>query len=273
MNDLFVYLSTALQDVNMTDVLTTAGAFLAISLVISWLGKTFFGPDSGLSNAVSSAIGILFIYVATIAVISIGGELEPFKAYLSPLPFVRIENDTLMLFVFENADHATICSQLLSMVILAFLVNLLDSLLPRGKNLIVWFALRCATVVLSILAHWLVTSMFTAMLPDVIVTNAATILLGILVLMLAAGSMKFLVGAAIATVNPIIGALYTFFFANVIGTQLSKSVLTTAILSLLVLGLNYIGVDAISISIAAIMGYLPFLGVMVVVWYVIHAIL
>lgn len=273
MNDLFFFISTALQDVNMTDLLTTAGGFLVVSLVIGWLGKMFFGPNSGLSSAVSSAIGILFIYVATVAVISIGGELEPFKAYLSPLPFVSIENDTLMLFVFEYADQAAICAQLLSMVILAFLVNLLDSLLPRGKNLIIWFGLRCATVVLSILAHWLVTDLFTTMLPNVILANAPTILLIILVLMLAAGSLKFLVGAAIATVNPIIGALYTFFFANVIGKQLSKSVLTTAILSLLVLGLNYIGVDAISISVAALMGYLPFLGVMVAVWYVLHAIL
>ena len=38
------------------------------------------------------------------------------------------------------------------------------------------------------------------------------ILLGILVAMLLLGALKLFVGIALATINPIIGALYTFFF-------------------------------------------------------------
>jgi hypothetical protein len=122
-------------------------------------------------------------------------------------------------------------------------------------------------------AHWITWQLLTAFLPDVIVTYASTILLGVLVVMLSVGAFKFIIGAAIATVNPIIGALYTFFFANLVGRQISKSVLTTTLLALLIWGLNYLGITTISIALAALMAYLPFLIVLVVVWYVINHIL
>ena len=205
---------------DITTFLTAALLFAAGSMLIGFMGRLLFGPDSPLSNAVSSAIGILFIYIATVAVITIGGELEQFQQYLSPLPFVNIDGEALQLFVFSGADHQIVCQQLLSMIILSFLVNLLDTCLPRGEHPIVWFFWRCVTVVLAILAHWGVCNLTASLLPNVITQNAPTILLGILVLMLAVGALKFLVGAAIAIVNPIIGALYTFFFANLIGRPL-----------------------------------------------------
>ena len=253
--------------------LTAALLFAAGSILVGFLGRLLFGPDSPLSNAVSSAIGILFIYIATVAVITIGGELEQFQKFLSPLPFVSIEGDTLQLFVFQGTDHNAICQQLLSMVILSFLVNLLDTCLPRGEHPITWFVWRCLTVVLAILAHWAVSNLTASLIPDVIAQNAPTILLGVLILMLAMGALKFLVGAAIAMVNPIIGALYTFFFANLIGSQISKAVLSTALLTALIWGLNELGITSLSISIGALTAYLPYLAVLIVVWYVCNRIL
>lgn len=253
--------------------LTIALLFAAASLIIGFLGRLLIGQDSPLSNAVSSAIGILFIYIATITVLTVGGELEQFRPYLSPLPFVTIENETLRFFLIEGATHNDICQHILSMVILAFLVNLLDTWIPRGINVLSWFVWRCITVVLSILAHWFVTGWITSLLPHVIAQNAPTILLGILVVMLAVGALKFLVGAAIAMVNPIIGALYTFFFANVIGQQLSKAVLSTTMLTALVWAMNQLNISELSLSTGALMAYVPFLIVLVVVWYVCNRIL
>lgn len=258
---------------DVSNFLMIALLFAAGSLILGFLGHMVFGVNSPVSNAVSSAIGILFIYIATVAVIIIGGELERFQQFLSPLPFVSIENAEVRLLLLAEASQAVLCQQVLSMVILAFLVNLLDTWLPRGEHVIIWFFWRCVTVVLSILAHWFVTSVFNAYLPEVIAQNAPTILLGVLILMLAVGALKFVVGAAIAMVNPIIGALYTFFFANVIGQQLSKSVLSTALLTALVWGMNELGISVLSVSAAALMAYLPFLAVLLVVWYVCNRIL
>ena len=269
MDQILTYLPESIDPAQLA---LTAGGFLAATLLISSLGRALLGQNSPLSNAASSAIGILFIYVATVVVMTVGGDLDQFKPYLSPLPFVTIDGGHLNLFVFEGADLDVICNQILSMVILAFLVNLLDTWIPRGDHIITWFLFRCVTVVLAILAHWGVTELIGTMIPDVIVNNASTILLGLLVVMLAVGCLRFLVGFAIATVNPIIAALYTFFFANVVGQQLSKAVLTTALLTALVWGLNSIGLTVIPIDLTALTGYMPFLAVLAVLWYIVNQI-
>lgn len=270
MDQILTYLPESIDPAQLA---LTAGGFLAATLLISSLGRALLGQNSPLSNAASSAIGILFIYVATVVVMTVGGDLEQFKPYLSPLPFVTIDGGQLNLFVFDGADLDVICNQILSMVILAFLVNLLDTWIPRGDHIISWFLFRCVTVVLAILAHWGVTELIGTMIPDVIVNNASTILLGLLVVMLAVGCLRFLVGFAIATVNPIIAALYTFFFANMVGQQLSKAVLTTALLTALVWGLNAIGLTVIPIDLTALTGYMPFLAVLAVLWYIVNRIL
>lgn len=258
---------------DVSNFLMIALLFAAGSLILSYLGHLLFGADSPLSNAVSSAIGILFIYIATVAVMTIGGGLAQFQQFLSPLPFVSIEGEEVSFVILAELSQETLYQHLLSMVILAFLVNLFDTWVPRGVHVLTWFFWRCVTVVLSILAHWFITGVFNAYLPEVIAQNAPTILLGVLILMLAVGALKFVVGAAIAMVNPIIGALYTFFFANVIGQQLSKSVLSTALLTALVWGMNELGISVLSVSAAALMAYLPFLAVLLVVWYVCNRIL
>ena len=253
--------------------LTVALLFAAGSLLLGYLGHLFFGENSPLSNAVSSAIGILFIYIATVAVLIIGGELDQFRQFLSPLPFINIVGEEVHFLQLVELPHQELCQQILSMVILAFLVNLLDTWLPRGEHLITWFFWRCVTVSLSILTHWFISGAIESLIPDVIAQNAPTILLGILVLMLAVGALKFIVGAAIAMVNPIIGALYTFFFANIIGSQVSKAVLSTALLTALVWVMNEIGITILSVSATALMAYLPFLAVLLAVWYVCNRIL
>jgi hypothetical protein len=252
--------------------LTGGVFFAAAALLVGWVSKMVFGKNNEFGHAVSSAIGILFIYIITVLVLMAGPELDKLKGFLSPLPFVNIDGDQLHLFIYSQSTFDVVCTQILSMVILAFLVNLLDTLLPRGESVISWFLFRCVTVILGMAAHWLVCQLLTAFLPDVIVNYASVILLGVLVVMLAVGAFKFLVGIAIATVNPIIGALYTFFFANIIGIQLSKSVLTTALLSLLIFALNELGILTISIAAAALMAYLPFLIILIAVWYIVNRI-
>lgn len=270
MDQILTYLPETIDPAQLA---LTAAAFMAGALLIGSLGRALLGQNSEMTNGVSSAIGILFIYIATVTVMTVGGDLEQFKPYLSPLPFIRLEDDVLHLLVLADTAYPLICSEILSMVILAFLVNLLDSWIPRGSGIVSWFVFRCATVVLAILAHWGATELIAAALPDVIVNNAAMILLGLLAVMLAVGCLKFLVGIALATVNPIIAALYTFFFANVVGRQISKAALTTALLTALVWGLNAIGLNVIPVDPVALTGYIPFLGLLAALWYVVNKIL
>ena len=49
--------------------------------------------------------------------------------------------------------------------------------------------------------------------------------------------------------------------------------LAAALLSLLIYGLNELGILTISIAAAALMAYLPFLIILIAVWYVVNRIL
>lgn len=237
------------------------------SLLLGILGRFVFGKRSNVSSAISSAIGILFIYAVTVVLRSTGAVPDN---YIAPLPFISMQADTLSLFHFKGADYTAICSNLLSMVVLAFTVNLADSWLPKGKRLLTWFFFRILTVAIAYGLHLAVVWLFTRYLPEGLVVYAPTVLLALLVIMLLTGVLKVLVGAVLVTVNPIIGGLYTFFFATIIGKMVSKAMLTALLLALMVLALNYVGIASISVATAALTAYIPLVIGLAVIWYVQH---
>jgi len=240
------------------------------TILLGAIGRMIFGKKSALNHSVSSAISILFVYAATVVLYSMGAR---YQAFVAPLPFVSFSGTQMSIFSFAGADYTIICAELLSMIILAFLANLIDSTLPRGKNIFTWLFFRCLTIVLAMAAHLLITWLFRTYLPDGLVTYAPTILLGLLILLLLVGALKLIIGAVLSSVNPLIGAFYTFFFATLVGKALSKAMLTTLILAAIVVGLNYIGCTVVSIASAALIAYIPLLILLVIIWYVVSRIL
>ena len=267
MESIVNYFESVNLDIGMF--LKSIGMLIAALLVLAVVGRFVFGKRSALILAVSSAIGILFVYVITNLLGSAGEDLQKF---IAPLPFVTIENDTMYLFNFQ-ADYTVVSTQILSMIILSFLMNLADGWLPTGKKIFGWIFFRCLGVMIALILHLVVTGLLTNLLPEGLVTYAPVILLGILVLMLLTGALKFLVGLVLTTVNPLIAALYTFFFANVLGKQITKAILTTAIIGGLVFVLQKMGVVAISIASAALAAYIPLIILLVVLWYVVGKLL
>ncbi len=241
--------------------------FLIAGLVISgFLGRFVFGKGSVLSRSVSSAIAILFIYVITVVIHSLGVDL---KFLLSPLPFIQIDGDYLRFLIYDKSQYPLICNQLLTMIILAFVANLADSWLPKGKNIFAWFFFRCLSVIIAMALHLIANAILQAFLPEGLLTWAPVVLLGLLVLMLLVGALKLLVGLVLSTVNPLIGALYTFFFANIIGKQISKAMLTTAILAGIVALMHYLGIAAVYIASSALAVYIPLLVILLLLWWLI----
>ena len=241
--------------------------FAAASLILGLMGRVFLGRRSSLNHSLSSAMGILFIYAAAIVVYT----FKPWSldALLSPLPFVRFAGEHLLVIPFQGTPLTIICSELLSLVILAFLVNLLDTFIPHGRNTLCWFLLRFLTVVLAMALHVLMDWAFKTYLPDVLVTYAPTILLIILAATMLMGLLNLILSVVLTAVNPVFGALYTFFFSSVIGKQLSKAVFTTAIISAVVLLLGEFGYTVICVSSAALAGYIPLAVVLLLLWFLI----
>ena len=258
-------------NVDPMSMLKFIGIFAAVSVLLSLLGRVVFGKRSSLNHALSSAMGIFFILAVTTLIYVF--DPRSLAQYLSPLPYVAFSGDYLILFSFTGSSFATICEELLSMIILAFLVNLLDTFIPKGKNVFTWYLLRFLTVLLAMGLHYGVTWASNAYLPGVLVTYAPVILLGLLVLAVLLGLLNVVLSLVLTVVNPIFGALYAFFFSTLVGKQLTKAICTTFVLTAVVAALGYFGCTMLCIAGSALAAYIPLLIVLLILWYLIGHIL
>lgn len=273
--DMGTFIGSAVEmipvNVDFLSVLKLILVIAAVSTAFGLVGRVAFGRHSELNCAVSSAIAILLVYVLTVIVYT----FRPWnlESFLSPLPFVAFRGDRMYLFFFQGAEFRALCSRILDLVILAFLVNLLDTVIPRGKGALGWYFFRLLSVCLCFILYFLLNQVILKYLPGVLVTYAPTILLCILAVFLFLGIINAIFSALVIAVNPVLGAIYAFFFSNVIGRQLSKAVLTTVILGALGYLLERWGYTVIAISAAALPAYLPLLAAVLVLWYFVGHIL
>ena len=242
---------------------------LAISVMAAaLLFRIFLGRRSSLNRSVCAGIGVLCIYVLTVIVYTFSpGNLERF---LVPLPFINFSGANLYIIVFGETPFPSICTEILSLVILILLYNLTDSLLPDGETTVSWLGLRSLTIVAAMAVHYFVTALTQEFLPELLISYGPAILLFCLVASLLAGLLGALLGLVLTVVNPILGLLYHFFFSSKLGKHLSKAMLTTGILTGLVLILNYFGYSVISISAVALLSYVPLLLVLVALWWILE---
>lgn len=241
--------------------------FAAASLIMGVLSRVVLGKRSSLNHSLSSVIGILFIYAVTVAVYT----FRPWNLddFLSPLPFVAFSGDYLIVYPLGDLDFLPLCSEVLSLIILAFLVNLLDSFIPKGKTAVGWYLYRLLSVAASMLLHLVVRYLFRTYMPQLLVSYAPTVLLIVLVITLLSGIISLILGFVIAIANPFLGAMYTFFFSNFVGKQLSKAMFTSAILCCIVYLMGHFGYTVICISAAALTAYIPMAIVLLLLWYLI----
>lgn len=268
MPDLSQYIPTQMD---LVSTLKFLAMFTAGFLLLGILGRMLLGRRSGANHALSSAVGILFIYAVSVAIYA----FRPWNLedLISPLPFTAFSGEYLVLFPLRSAELNSVCFELVSMLILAFLVNLLDSLLPQGKSVLGWYFLRFVTVILAMLAHLLVRWGIASYMPGVLLEYAPMILLGVLGVMLALGVLNLLLGLVLTVANPILGGIYAFFFSNLVGRQLTRAVGTTAVLTGLVYLMEHFGITALCITQSALISCAPLLLVVLILWYLIGHVL
>ncbi len=268
MPDLSQYIPTQMD---LGSTLKFLAMFTAGFLLLGVLGRMLLGRRSGANHALSSAVGILFIYAVSVAIYA----FQPWNLedLISPLPFTAFSGEYLVLFPLRSAELNSVCFELVSMLILAFLVNLLDSLLPQGKSVLGWYFLRFVTVILAMLAHLLVRWGIASYMPGVLLEYAPMILLGVLGVMLALGVLNLLLGLVLTVANPILGGIYAFFFSNLVGRQLTRAVGTTAVLTGLVYLMEHFGITALCITQSALISCAPLLLVVLILWYLIGHVL
>ncbi len=239
-------------------------------LLLSSLTRFLFGKKAQINLAVTSAIEILCVYVVNTVIYALGLQLQQF---ITPLPFVTMVEDYLLIYPILSAEFTDICQHVLKLLIIAFLVNLINEFIPTGKHLITWFLMRFVTVILAVGAIYLLELGLNTYLPQGFADIAPTVLLCALVALILLGSLKVFVGAAMAFLDPIVAALYTFFFSNFIGRALAKAMVSTALLTALVVALDYLGILVVHIAASALTAYIPLLLIVLVLWYIVGHIL
>lgn len=239
-------------------------------LLISSLTRFLFGKEAQVNLAVTSAMEILCVYVINTVIYALGLQLQQF---ITPLPFVTMVEDYLLIFPILSAEFTDICQHILKLLIIAFLVNLINEFIPKGEHVLTWFLLRFITVVLAVTAIYFVELALNTYLPQGFADIAPTVLLCVLVALVLLGSLKVFVGAAMAFLDPIVAALYTFFFSSFVGRALAKAMVSTALLTALIVVLDYLGIVVVHIAAAVLTAYIPLLLVVLVLWYIVGHIL
>ncbi len=241
--------------------------FTAASLVLGIISRVVLGKRSSLNHSLSSVMAVVFLYAATIVIYT----FQPWnlEILLSPLPFVTFSEHYLIILPITDLQFTALCTQVLSLLILAFLINLVDTLLPAGEGIFSWLLLRLITLLCCFMLHLLVHWAFRTYLPEVLVTYAPVILLLILLALLLSGVVSLVFGLVIAITNPFLGAMYSFFFSNIVGKQISKAIFTSAVICGILYLMDYFGMVVILISPAALLTYIPLALVMLALWYLV----
>lgn len=261
-----------IQDISVSAVqyLKFLGILVFGILLISSLTRFLFGKEAQINLAVTSAMEILCVYVVNTVIYALGLQLQQF---ITPLPFVTMVEDYLLIFPILSAEFTDICHHVLKLLIVAFLVNVINEFIPKGEKVLTWLLLRIITVILAVAAIYGAELALNTYLPQGFADIAPTVLLCALVALVLLGSLKVFVGAAMAFLDPIVAALYTFFFSNFIGRALAKAMVSTALLTALVVALDYLGITVVHIAAAVLTAYIPLLLIVLVLWYIVGQIL
>ena len=254
-------------DLNLAHISKFLLIFSAGALILSLLGRLILGKRSSLNHSLSSVMAILFVYALTIVVYT----FKPWNldSLLSPLPFVTFFNDYMVVMPVVGIYPTVLARELLSLIILAFLVNLLDILIPHGESALSWFCLRFFTVGLSMVLHLVIHWAFNTYAPAFLVEYAPLVLLILLVSLLVLGFLNAVLGLILTVSNPVVGAVYYFFFSNIVGKQLTKAVFSSGILCVILFLMDRFGYSFVHISVSAMSAYGPVACISLVLWFLI----
>ncbi len=244
----------SLLEYDWLTVIRTALFFAALAFGAGTILRLIFGKQAPLTRAVSASLTVLLLYLG----VSLAWLFLPsLRQALTPLPFVSVDEQRLVLWELSSLPEQILYAALVRLSILALLVNAAELLLPQGEGVLSWYLWRGVTVVLTFGLYSLICTLVETYVPGLFGSWAKPVLLAWWALILLSGVLKLLLTLVLAAVNPIVAALYAFFFSNIVGRQFSKAILTTLILMALAACLNHLGLSQLLFSDFHLAAYLP----------------
>lgn len=233
-------------------------------LLISSLFRFLFGKKAQIGKAITSAMEVICLYLIFILARFF---LPGCTFFEKGLPFLSVEQDQIVLFSLMSGNFSHLMSQIVRLLLICFLLNLLNSLIPEGKKFRVWFPLRVITVILALWLNYTLETYLALYFPNGLEAYSIPIIIGVMFLLLAMGSLRFIVGLTIGFFEPLIGALYTFFFSNFFGRALARTLVSTGLLMALLWFMNAQQVTVISIGTLSLLPLIPIVVIVILLWY------
>lgn len=242
-------------------------AFIAIAiLAVGGIARVASkGKGSAFSHALSSSVAVLVVYT----VFAIIYRLDPkiMASIIELLPMFSLKDGIVTLFDFSAAGLTAVCAELLHIYILVFMVIMLDDMIPDVKNVPSWFVLQFIITAVATLCYWLFVHFVNAYIPGLLDNYAPLVLVSILVFMMGLALLNAILGLMLTAINPLLGAVYTFFFSTKFGKALSKAALSTVLLCALVIFVKSLGYISFAIVGGTLLPFLLFLILLMLLWY------
>ena len=199
---------------------------LAFALALIFIDKVF-GKGSPFNCAVSATVSLVLVYFGTILMQLF---LPDLAVILPPMPFLDIQTDRLVLLDFLHGwDSSTFFPALLQLYLLSFIVNLLEGLIPDGKNYVSWCLWRVLVVLAVLMPYALLHTLIVRHMPIFFEALAAPLIIFLIGFIAMIGLFKGFSALFSTPLNPLMTDLFDLFYINPVWKHASKALVTVAL--------------------------------------------
>lgn len=250
-------------------------------LVFSFILK-LYKKAPHMKAGIATGISILIMYVFCMLIY----KFNPagLQEFLAPLPFVEFKDDSVALLVYELREDGLIhtppfCNRIVSMFVLAFLVNQIYAFTPQKLKTPAWLVFRFFSTMFAIGVHYGVHKVMTkafGMIPDTpfwetVIPFLPIGVIGAVLVLFLLGAVKGPMKHFFTEINPTFVGLSGFFFTNKFGVNITRAIHTTFLLTIFAYGLQQLsvrlfGTAAIAIGAFGVSGGLVVLIALFLLW-------
>ena len=198
-------------------------ALVVMIAALAMLFQKGFGKGSSVNCAVAATLSLVLVYFGAIV---IRLHVPPLAGFVVPMPFLTISEGQLELMNFFHQYNDAFYAQLLQLFLLSFIVNLLEGLIPDGKNFLSWCLWRVLVVLCVLAPYAALYTLITSVAPSLFGIYARIFVWMIFGVILLAGLFKGISALCSTALNPMMAGLYDMCYTNPVGKHLSKALIS-----------------------------------------------
>lgn len=220
-------------------------------------------------RAASACLAIIVIYVMAVCVMGYDAQSNIF---MNALPFIGDGVDYHSIYVTMKTDFDRFFVEISKLFIMAFFINLAQDLFirRRKRNFFLWWLLETLVITGALLVNFVVDYLLRTYLPEGFGDWLPVVIFCAIGVLLILALIKLIFNL----LNPLLSLILGFFSGNRVGRTLTKSFLTTALLTVVVVITDRLGYgQALYQLTLSVDVFLPVVLLLIFVWYLVWRIL